>query len=231
MLEVNGISYAYKKQSILKNTSFSLKNGSIIGLVAPNGTGKTTLLKLISKSLKLQNGTIILNNIDSSKRVKYLKNIFFLESIDNLYENLSVREHLVYVKQMWKSTVSIDKVLKMLNMNHYENRKVKKLSLGMKQHLVIAMYIVSDAELLLMDEPHNGLDPSSIKTIKNVFQILRDRGKTIFYSSHDLFNMENFCDRVLFLKNLKIELSVLGSEDIAAIYDKLYPHAKEELSW
>uniref|UniRef100_UPI00403F2A24 ABC transporter ATP-binding protein n=1 Tax=Candidatus Enterococcus willemsii TaxID=1857215 RepID=UPI00403F2A24 len=222
MIKIENVSYSYKKQKVLDNLSCTIEKGQIVGLVAPNGTGKTTLLNVISNNLKKKSGDILVNDVDYSRRKQYLKQLFFIESVDNLVPNLTVLDHLQHVKNMWKSSISIHKVLESLKMSYYKNKRVSNLSLGMKQHLIIAMYIVSDASLLLMDEPHNGLDPSSVQLIKEVFLLLKKQNKTIFYSSHDLFNMENFCDQVFFLKNQKIHLSVASEQNLFAIYNELY---------
>lgn len=230
MLDVIHLDYAYRDKEILKDLEMHLPAGEIIGLVAPNGTGKTTLLKILARAFLPKKGQITLNSIDYSKREKYLQQLFFMESIANLSANLTAVDHLKYVKKMWDSSVSIEDVLQNLGMESYANKKVAKFSLGMKQHLIIALYIVSDTPLLLLDEPHNGLDPSSVKVIKQVFRSLKEKGKTIFYSSHDLYNMENFCDQVFFMKEKKIFLSVKGENDLDTIYEELYLPTREELS-
>jgi ABC-type multidrug transport system, ATPase component len=222
MLEIIKVSHSYGGEKILQDLSLSINTPQIVGLVAPNGTGKTTLLKIISKSIRIQKGKLKINEVDSGNRREYLKQIFFIESGTSLIPDLTVLDHLKYVKKMWKSKVCIKEVLSRLNMDSYKNKTVKKLSLGMQQHLIIAMYMVSDASVILLDEPHNGLDLTSVVLIKKIFLELKNSGKIILYSSHDLFNMENFCDQVLYMKDESIYLSANSTENLIEIYNQLY---------
>ncbi|MHC5375794.1 ABC transporter ATP-binding protein [Enterococcus sp. LJL120] len=221
MLKIENVSYSYEK-TILKNCSLNIEEGKIVGLVAPNGTGKTTLLKLIAKDLPLTEGRIELNGISICNRESYLKQIFFVENSDSLYGNLTVVEHLQYTKDFWESSISIDKIIDTLRMKEYMNFKLKKLSLGMKQQVIIGMQLISDSQLLIMDEPYNGLDPSNIAQVKKCFEKLKEKGKTILFSSHDLYNMTGFCDEVLFLKEQQVALRVSGEEDLIDVYNKVY---------
>lgn len=122
---------------------------------------------------------------------------------------------------MWKSTKSIEEVLTYLKMEKYKNKAVKKLSLGMKQHLLIAMYIISDAPVFLFDEPLNGLDPSSIKLVNQILRNYNEK-KTIMISSHDLFNIREVCNRAVFLKNGEISEDTRDLDKLDSIYTNLF---------
>lgn len=185
MFKVEHLSFAFGPKKILDDVSFTIEDGKLIALVAPNGTGKTTLLSLLCGLLPNKNALITLNGQSLKKqRTKFLQQLFFLESSNQLYFELTVLDHLQYVKKMWRSQVDIQATLADLGMTGYQKEKVKNLSLGMKQHVVLAMYLVSDAQLLLIDEPLNGLDPTAIQKFERIFKKLRANGKSMLISSH-----------------------------------------------
>ncbi|GEL14075.1 hypothetical protein FC15_GL000554 [Lapidilactobacillus concavus DSM 17758] len=133
MLEVKNLSFAFKNRPILNQVNFTIENGKIIGLVAPNGTGKTTLLRLLSGLLPHGNATLTLNSYDQRKqRTKYLNQLFFVESSNHLYKDLTAKDHLLYVKSMWHSSINIQQVVDELGMASYDKMKIKNMSLGMK---------------------------------------------------------------------------------------------------
>ncbi|EHV0160827.1 ABC transporter ATP-binding protein, partial [Enterococcus faecalis] len=162
-MKVKELTVEYGNRTIIENLSMQAEFGEIIGLVAPNGTGKTTFFNAISGLIPKKNGNISLNKIDyNSRGATYLKELFFLESSKNLYDYLTPKEHLEYIKAAWKSNSDIEHIFEQLKMKEYQNRPIKKLSLGMKQHVLLAMYLASDATIFLLDEPFNGLDPTSV---------------------------------------------------------------------
>ncbi len=223
MLTVSGLTFAFKDKPILNDVQFTLDDGQIIGLVAPNGTGKTTLLRLLCGLLPDRQATITLNGISlKKKRTKFLEQLFFLESSNQLYADLTVRDHLQYVKRMWRSDVDIDATLELFEMTGYYKKKIKNLSLGMKQHALLAMYIVSDAQTMFIDEPLNGLDPTSIQQFEQVFRRLRDEGKTLLVSSHQMDSVGRVCDDVFFLKDQQVRRVTNTGQDMMALYTEMF---------
>lgn len=223
MLEVSGLNFAFKDKPILRDVNFTLGEGQVIGLVAPNGTGKTTLLRLLCGLLPNKDASIKLNGVDlKKKRTAFLKQLFFLESSNHLYADLTVRDHLLYVKRMWKSKVDINAVIEELGMTSYYKKKIKSLSLGMKQHALLAMYIISDAQTMFIDEPLNGLDPTSIQEFEHMFRRLRDEGKTLLVSSHQMDSVGRVCDSVFFLKNQNITNIENTGQDMMALYTEMF---------
>ncbi len=161
-------------------------------------------------------------------RKKFLENLFFLEDSQRLYENLSAKEHFQYVKDMWHSPMAVDKVIKLLKMENYEKKKVGKMSLGMKQHVLLGMYLISEAKLLLFDEPLNGLDPTSIKLFTKIFSKLREQGRSIIMSSHQLGNVTEMSDRVMFLKDGKIVIYSTAEIDLNEKYRALFTAGEDD---
>lgn len=202
MLDLENISVTIKKKQVLKDLNLSAHFGEIIGLVAPNGTGKTTLLRTIVNLLKPDQGIIKISDMTmTAEREHVLKKVFFMQDHAPLYPWLNGFEHLQLIKRLWHSDIDITGTVEQLQMTDYIRKRTSQYSLGMKQRLLFAMTLVSSADLLLMDEPMNGLDPSSIRLVSEQMKELRAQGKLIIFSSHILSNVDELCDRVIFLKN------------------------------
>ncbi|WP_071131864.1 ABC transporter ATP-binding protein [Enterococcus timonensis] len=228
MLEVKQLSFAFGKHQILDEVSFTVGDGQIIGLVAPNGTGKTTLLSLLCGLLPSGKAEINLNGENLKKnRVKFLEQIFFLESSNHLYYDLNVLDHLKYVEKMWHSKVNIEETLAELEMTDYKKKKIKHLSLGMKQHVLLAMYLVSDAKMLLIDEPLNGLDPTSIQQFEKIFRDLKSQGKSLLVSSHQMDSVGRISDTVFFLRDQKIQVEENAGQDMMHEYTSMFLDAED----
>lgn len=223
MLTVKGLSFDYGRQSVLKDIDLSIDAGEIVGLVAPNGTGKSTLLRNITGLLRPKKGQVtLLGNDSQSQRQVFLKHLFFLEDSQRLYEVLTPVELLSYVKAMWGGELSVDQVLKALRMERYRNKRISTFSLGMRQHVLLGAYLISGADLLLFDEPLNGLDPTSIELFTHIFSRLRDQGRSILMSSHQLGNVTTMADRVIFLKDGQVTSYQTAAIDLQAKYDELF---------
>lgn len=231
LLTIKNVHVNYGKKPILENIDLELNTPEIIGLVTPNGAGKTTLLRTIAGLIRPTAGKVLINGMAAAEnREAYYKTLYFVESNQTLYPNLKGIDHLKYVKSTWNSPVNLEQVIQDLAISEYINVPIKKLSLGMKQHILMAMCIVSNADVILLDEPMNGLDPTSMKKISFQLTKMKNQHKVILFSSHILSNVDSISDKVLFLKNKKIEYLLdlknehLSSEDV---YDKLYD--QEEL--
>ena len=155
-------------------------------------------------------------------RTAFLSQLFFLEDSQRLYDNLSAREHFQYVKEMWKSDMDVDRVLKILKMQDYAKKHIGKMSLGMKQHVLLGMYLMSDAKMLLFDEPLNGLDPTSIELFTKIFSRLKAQGRSIIMSSHQLGNVTEMSDRVIFLQGGHVPIYPTSEIDLQEKYRALF---------
>lgn len=223
MLEVSHLNFAYHKQPILHDLTFTVATDEIVGLVAPNGTGKSTLLKNLVGLLTPASGTISLNGHDSRQdRTAFLQNLFFLEDNRNLYEHLTAREQIIYVQQMWRSGVDVDHIIDLLNMGGYKNKRISKMSLGMRQHVLLATYLAANTPLMLFDEPLNGLDPTSIQLFTQIFTQLRAQGHGIIMSSHSVENVTAMTDRTFFLKQGQLTVCNTGDIDLLAKYNEMF---------
>ena len=184
VIKVNGVSKDYGKAHVLDNMTFSVPKGSIFGLVGRNGAGKTTIMRIMSGLQKPTSGTV-----EYGFDHKKLGNIGALVELPSIYSNASARDNLIYqyINLGLKINETIDENLAFVGLGDTGKKKAGKFSLGMRQRLGIAMAMAGNPELLILDEPINGLDPQGIIQIREVLEKLnKERGVTIIISSHIL---------------------------------------------
>lgn len=192
-------SYAKGKKDII-NLSLEVPKGSIYGFLGPNGSGKTTTIRLLLGLLKKNGGTIeIFDQLIETSRVESLSKIGALIENPSLYENLNAHENLK-IAANYRGNIAnerIDEVLEIVKLTYAKQKKVKAYSLGMKQRLGLAISLLSNPELLILDEPTNGLDPKGIIEMRALIKELNEKhGTTIFISSHLLTEIEKTCTHV-----------------------------------
>lgn len=192
----------FGKKSVLNHVSLEVKRREIIGLLGVNGAGKTTLLKLLSGLLKPDEGEILtaLHN-PWKEREKVLKKLGVLIETPVFYEHLSAFENLSIHLEYMDATADIDKILSAVGLLDERDNQVSTFSLGMKQRLAIARCISHKPEILLLDEPINGLDPVGIKDIRELFINLKKGGTTIILSSHILSEILQTAESIVILSN------------------------------
>jgi ABC-type multidrug transport system ATPase subunit len=201
------LSYSFGKQTVLDNISLEVPRGSIYGFLGPNGAGKTTTLRLILGLLQKRNGIInVFGNDLSSNRISVLKRTGSLIEQPSLYLHLNGRQNLQIFRLPYNSLKSrINEVLQIVGLSDAGNKKVRAYSLGMKQRLGIAIALLHDPELLILDEPVNGLDPNGIVEIRDLLKHLnKEYGKTIILSSHLLSEIEKTASNVAIIHKGKI---------------------------
>jgi len=199
IIETKNLSFAIGETQILKDVSLSVPQGSIFGFLGPNGAGKTTLIRLLLNLFSAGSDKVFLFGKDVTKnRVEVLKHIGRFVEQPSLYGHLTGAENLRISQTYYGVDRSrVDKVLELVDMTEYANRKVKAYSLGMRQRIAIAQALIHDPEVLILDEPTNGLDPNGIREIRELLVSLNnDHGKTIFVSSHLLSEIEKMCTHV-----------------------------------
>lgn len=208
MLEVHIQNFSYGKKEILNQIDLELPSSQIIGLVAPNGVGKSTLIQILSGHLR-NNGISV-----SYQGKKYTTDTLFMRQHivkmpdqSELYDELNGIEHLNFYASMWKVAAgTVQAVVEQLKMEDYILQKVGGYSLGMRQRLCFALVLVTKADYMLVDEVMNGLDPDNVELISKVLRQLRDEGKTIVMASHLLNNLDSIADKIYFMKEKRIAL-------------------------
>lgn len=186
------LSYTIGSKAILNNISLNVPEGSIYGYLGRNGAGKSTTIKLLLGLLEEGNDKIFIQNKSlKQNRTEILASTGNLIESPCFYTKLTVFENLKYLDIIYgKGSKRIDEVLELVDLHKEKKKKASALSMGMKQRLGIAMAIFHDPQLLILDEPLNGLDPQGIFEMRKLFQHLNEKGKTIFLSSHILSELE-----------------------------------------
>ena len=206
MLQLENISVDFSGKIILNNVNETFLPGEMIGLVAPNGTGKSTLMNVIMNYVKPSTGAV--SYLDSLKytsknnEVKLHQQISMMPEQSDLYNHLSGRAHMKMYSMMWGSDRKfINETIEALNMSSYVDKKTGTYSLGMRQRLCFAMQIAADTPVMLMDEVMNGLDPNHVEMISKILVQKKQEGKLIIIASHLLENLEKYADRIFLMKD------------------------------
>lgn len=203
ILDIQNLNFKYGGDYVLKDINLTLDQGDILGLVGENGAGKSTLMKLISGIIPNYEGNIKLHT----------NTVGTLIENPSLYTDMTVLGNLkFYCRLFGKNYNVIDEYKTILQVDSYLNKKVSKLSLGMKQRVGLFIALIASEEFILLDEPTNGLDPSGIKSLLALIKKLSsEKGIAFIVSSHILQNLEQICNKTILLKNQKIKrLDVKG---------------------
>lgn len=205
-LEVKNLTVAYGERVVLDNITFTIEDGNLIGLVAPNGTGKTTLFNAIMRFIPTSSGQILVNGkkytAADNDVLELHKQVTFFPDQADLYENFTGEEHIEMYADIWsKNRNEVSQIIERLQMVSYVSRKVSEYSLGMRQRLCFAMMVAADTPVMFMDEVMNGLDPENVSLVSDMLIDLRDAGKIIIVASHLLDNLDEYADKVFFLKD------------------------------
>lgn len=218
MIEVKGLYKKYSKKVLaVKDLSFTVQQGEVVGLLGENGAGKTTTLRILSTMLKPTKGTATINGWDTVKdggKVRTSIGVLFGGDVA-LYDRLTARENIEYFGYLYDmSKDEIDKRIKYLSeyfqFSDYLNKKASDLSRGMKQKISIARAIVHNPKIILLDEPTTGLDVVARRMLYDLIIEWSKEGKTILFSSHSISEIERLCQRVIIIN--KGELIEEGNE-------------------
>ena len=199
-LEIINLTKSYGAQTALNNINLNIDNNEIIGLLGPNGAGKSTLMKSIVGALSYNEGQIVINGEDlQNDPIALKKAIGFLPEDNPLYMDMYVKEFLSFgcnIHDIPKQRVN--QVINLVGLNPEQHKKAGQLSKGYKQRLGLAQAILHDPEILVLDEPTNGLDPNQILEIRQLIKTL-GKAKTIILSTHIMQEVEALCDRVILI--------------------------------
>lgn len=205
ILKCNGIYKDIHGKAIIKDVTFDIKEGEILGFIGPNGAGKTTTIKLILGLQKITKGNIQINGYDVEKNFeKAIQKVGSIVENPDLYMYMSGYANLKLVANLYDSVDKkrIDEVVKLVGLENRIKDKVSKYSLGMRQRLGIAQAILHKPNLLILDEPTNGLDPEGIKQVRElIVKLSKEEKMAVMISSHNLSEIENVCNRICIIKN------------------------------
>ncbi|MCX2741533.1 ABC transporter ATP-binding protein [Pontibacter anaerobius] len=193
IIETHGLNYSFGKRQVLQNLELRVPQGAIFGFLGPNGAGKSTTIRILLGLLPVPKGQVLVHGQDlKENRIDILRRTGSLIEMPTLYRHLSGHDNLEMHRRMVQAPKArIAEVLQIVGLTQDAHRKTKEYSLGMSQRLGIALALMADPELLILDEPTNGLDPSGIREVRELLvRLNRDFGKTIFLSSHLLSEIE-----------------------------------------
>ncbi len=199
VIRTEALTFYYGDQKIVDSLSLEVPKGSIYGFLGPNGAGKTTTIKLLLNLLKTDEGSIFVFGSDLKKhRIAVLSQIGSLIEQPAIYQHLTGRENLINRARLLQVPLArVDEMLQLVRLENAAAKKAGQYSLGMKQRLGIALALLTDPELLILDEPTNGLDPNGIIEIRELLiRLTKQHGKTVFISSHLLSEIERMATHV-----------------------------------
>lgn len=202
ILELNNINKNYGKFKAVDSLSLSVKEGIIFGLLGPNGAGKTTTIRMIMTIILPDDGQVIFRG--KERTAEDLNKIGYLPEERGLYPKMKVIDTLLFFGRLKGLTkeVSIERAdywLKRLDIHKWRQNKVQELSKGMQQKIQFITTIISDPDILILDEPFSGLDPINTKLIKDIILELKEKGKAIIFSTHIMEQVEKLCDNIVLI--------------------------------
>ena len=202
---IKDLTKKYGNQLALDKVSFSIKKGEVVGLLGPNGAGKSTLMKSVSGAILPDAGDVLLNEFSVLKHpLETKKRIGFLPENNPLYYEMYVKEYLRFVADIRKVKKSlVDEVIERVGLTPESHKKIKQLSKGYKQRVGLAQAILSDPDILILDESTNGLDPNQILEIRELIRSI-GQSKTVILSTHIMQEVEAICSRVILLNHGKV---------------------------
>lgn len=217
-LILKDVSKTINHTPIVQSISFDVRKGEIFGLLGPNGSGKTTIFRMIVQLIKKTEGAISFRGRPDSDFEYFMRHIGVIIEGPDMYPNMTALQNLKYFTRLRSTSLKTDDLMNTLakvGLDQAARKKVKHFSLGMKQRLGLAYSLLHNPGLLILDEPMNGLDPKGMKELRTILSDLAKQGVSILLSSHLLSEMEEICDRVAYIKKGRI----LGIEDMKNRHD------------
>ena len=209
VIEINNLTKQFKNALAVKNISFKMNKGKIIGLLGPNGCGKTTTIGMMLGLIKPTSGTVVINhkNIENN-RTSLLEKMNFISPYIELPKKLTVEENLKVYGRLYgvkNLKEKISSLMEKLNLTEFRSRKTGELSSGQKNRVSLAKALINDPEILLLDEPTASLDPDVGDYIRGFIEdFASNKGSTILLASHNMNEVERLCHEVMMMKNGEI---------------------------
>ena len=210
-VSVENLTKSYGFQKAVDNISFKVNTGEIVGFLGPNGAGKTTTMNVLLGFVNATSGAAFLFGVDVREPIARQR-IGYLPELTYYYKFLTAEELLRFYARIFgipraEADRRIDQLLKLVELESARKRPIKTYSKGMQQRVGLAQALINNPDLLILDEPTSGLDPLGRMKVREIIQRLKNEGKTVFFSSHELGEVETVCDRVAIINQgeLKVE--------------------------
>jgi len=207
ILELENVTKLYKNGRGIKDISFNLASGEVLGLLGPNGSGKTTIMKAIAGLVRVGEGTINVCGVNAlSCHEEAMRHVGCLIESPALYEHLSVLTNLKFTARFYSYVTEedINEILHMVDMQKYANDKVRTLSLGMRQRVGLAMALLSSSQLLVLDEPTNGLDIEGMVLVREIIRTAASNGSAVLVSSHLASEIQHYATQIAVIHEGKL---------------------------
>ena len=208
VLRVEGLSLHYGEQQVLNEISFSFEKGKIIGLLGPNGAGKSSIFKVLAGLVRPDSGVVEKNGVSLNDISDLRKSCAYMIDSPAFYPYLSGRQNLQLICRILGVDKDPEKLMSLVGLDPFSQKRVSNYSTGMKQRLAIAQTMINDVDLLLLDEPFNGLDPNGFQDLITLLRKLNEEGTTVVVSSHLLNELEQFADAFILLHGGSIALDI-----------------------
>ena len=220
MITISDLTIKYNDFTAVERISFNVKKGTIFGFIGPNGSGKTTTIKVMAGLIQPAEGCILINGMDSIKDAEKIKSLIgYMPDFFGVYNKITVSEYLCFFAEIHNLsneiiTKKLKEVLERANLTVKADDYTDNLSRGMKQRLYIAKLLMHNPEIFILDEPASGLDPHARIELREILKSLKNEGKTIFISSHILPELADVCDDVAIIERGKLKFAGSVSDAI-----------------
>lgn len=208
VIKVDELKKSFSHEQALKGISFQVEKGEIFGLLGPSGSGKTTTIKIMTGEFNATDGEVEVNSTGQKDfgKTSYVKNLGILSDKSSLYERLTVKDNLELFQKLYNAPKKrVDEVLKEVGLETEKDKRVSKLSKGMKQRILLCKAVIHKPDILFLDEPTSALDPTTTEKIHDMLENLRDEGTTIMLTTHNMDEATRLCDNVAFLYEGEIQ--------------------------
>lgn len=206
-ITINKINKSYDTQQALKNISFSLQEGEIVGFLGPNGAGKSTLMKIITCYLQQDSGEVKVCNINTlEKDLEVKSKIGYLAENNPLYTDMYIKEYLLFVGDIYKLDnlkIKVAEIIHKTGLKTEQNKRIRQLSKGYRQRVGLAAALIHNPKVLILDEPTTGLDPNQLIEIRNLIKEV-GKNKTVLLSTHIMQEVDKICNRIIIINKGKI---------------------------
>ncbi|MFM7668242.1 MAG: gliding motility-associated ABC transporter ATP-binding subunit GldA [Bacteroidota bacterium] len=214
-IEIKNLYKYYGEQAAVKNVSFSIPKGQVVGFLGPNGAGKSTTMKIITGYIPSSEGSVEVCGMPvDTNNLKTREKIGYLPESNPLYTDMYVREYLDFVARIYKiknRKSRVDEMISLVGLEVEQHKKIEALSKGYKQRVGLAQAIIHDPEVLILDEPTSGLDPNQLVEIRELIKNI-GKEKTVLLSTHIMQEVEAICQRVLIIKRGELVADNISSE-------------------
>ena len=230
MIEVNSLTKLYKNNRGIKNLSFKIESGEILGLLGPNGSGKTTAMKAILSLIKADSGDVIVDGMDINEHFEEIMAYTgALIEAPAIYKDLTAYQNMYLCAKSKKHREEINEMLKLVHLLPYKDEKAGKFSLGMKQRLGLAKALLGDPRLVILDEPVNGLDIEGVVEIREVIKEMNKKYNTTFIiSSHIASEIEKLCTNVAVISEGEL-IAMDNTDKIMSLYPSMEDYFLEKV--